>query len=189
VRTFGIKSQADTRADNIIPDGTATDFDLYYHDYRLGHIHLPLPGVFNVKNALAAISVALEFDIPFETIKKALASFKGVNRRFDLIGEQNGGFYDDHAHHPPEIDVTLRAKVAFKSRVIVVFNRTCLAAHAISIRNSKSLLMVIRDPRQIYPAREEPIAGDFTNDLRCGRVVRPQERSPYRGHNQINQIS
>ena len=163
VRTFGIKSQADTRADNIIADGTATDFDLYYHDYRLGHIHLPLPGVFNVKNALAAISVALEFDIPFETIKKALESFKGVNRRFDLIGEQNGiKVYDDYAHHPTEIDVTLRAaKVAFKSRVIVVFQPHLFSRTRDFYQEfAKSLLMCdMLILAKLYPAREEPIAG------------------------------
>jgi UDP-N-acetylmuramate--alanine ligase len=163
VRTFGIKSQADTRADNIIADGTATNFDLYYHDYRLGHIHLPLPGVFNVKNALAAISVALEFDIPFETIKKALESFKGVNRRFDLIGEQNGiKVYDDYAHHPTEIDVTLRAaKVAFKSRVIVVFQPHLFSRTRDFYREfAKSLLMCdMLILAKLYPAREAPIAG------------------------------
>lgn len=163
IRTFGIKSQADTRADNINADGTATDFDLYYHQYRLGHIRLPLPGIFNVKNALAAISVALEFDIPFETIKKALECFKGVNRRFDLIGEQNGiKVYDDYAHHPTEIDVTLRAaKVAFKSKVIVVFQphlfsrtRDFYQEFAKSLLMSDMLILA-----KIYPAREEPIAG------------------------------
>jgi UDP-N-acetylmuramate--alanine ligase len=163
VRTFGIKSQADTRADNIVADGTATDFDLYYHDYRLGHIHLPLPGVFNVKNALAAISVALEFDIPFDSIKKALESFRGVNRRFDLIGEQNGiKVYDDYAHHPTEIDVTLRAaKVAFKSRVIVVFQPHLFSRTRDFYQEfAKSLLMCdMLILAKLYPAREEPIAG------------------------------
>lgn len=163
VRTFGFKTQAGTRADNIVHEGTTTSFDLYYHDYRLGNVKLPLPGVFNIKNALAAISVALEFDIPFTTIQKALGEFKGVNRRFDLIGEIKGiKVYDDYAHHPTEIEVTLQAaKLAFKKRIIAVFQphlfsrtRDFYQEFAKSLLTSDMLILA-----KIYPARENPIEG------------------------------
>lgn len=163
IRTFGLKGQADTRADNVHQNGTTTSFDVYHHGNLLGNIVLPKPGVFNVKNALAAISVALETDIPFATIKKALECFKGVNRRFDLIGEKNGiKVYDDYGHHPTEVDVTLQAaRIAFKHRLIVVFQphlfsrtKDFYEEFAKALLTSDMLIIA-----KIYPAREQPIPG------------------------------
>ncbi len=163
IRTFGLKGQADTRADNVHQVGTTTTFDLYHQGKHLGNIALPKPGIFNVKNALAAISVALENDIPFATIKKALECFKGVNRRFDLIGEKNGiKVYDDYGHHPTEVDVTLQAaRIAFKNRIIVVFQPHLFSRtqdfyeeFAKALLTSDMLIVA-----KIYPAREKPIEG------------------------------
>ncbi|MCC6963208.1 MAG: UDP-N-acetylmuramate--L-alanine ligase [candidate division Zixibacteria bacterium] len=163
IRTFGLKSQADLRADNVHQEGTTIRFSVYHHNRHLGDIALPRPGVFNVKNALAAISVALESDIPFATIKKALENFRGVNRRFDLIGEKNGiKVYDDYAHHPTEIEVTLQAaRIAFKHRLIVIFQPHLFSRTKDFYEEfAKSLLtcdMLIL--AKIYPAREQPIPG------------------------------
>lgn len=163
IRTFGLKAQADTRADNVQQTGTVTKFDVYHHGKHLGNVTLPKPGVFNVKNALAAISVALESELSFATIKKALENFRGVNRRFDLIGEKNGiKVYDDYAHHPTEIEVTLQAaRIAFKNRIIVVFQphlfsrtRDFYQEFAKSLLTSDMLILA-----KIYPARELPIEG------------------------------
>ncbi len=163
IRTFGLKGQADTRADNVHQSGTTTKFDVYHHGTLLGDILLPKPGVFNVKNALAAVSVALETDIPFAIIKKALECFKGVNRRFDLIGEKNGiKVYDDYGHHPTEVDVTLQAaRIAFKHRIIVVFQphlfsrtKDFYEEFAKALLTSDMLIIA-----KIYPAREKPIEG------------------------------
>ncbi len=163
IRTFGFKSQADLRADNVHQEGTTTRFSVYHHNKHLGDIALPRPGVFNVKNALAAASVALETDIPFATIKRALENFKGVNRRFDLIGEKNGiKVYDDYAHHPTEIEVTLQAaRIAFKNRIIVIFQPHLFSRTKDFYEEfAKALLtcdMLIL--AKIYPAREKPIEG------------------------------
>jgi UDP-N-acetylmuramate--alanine ligase len=119
--------------------------------------------VFNVKNALAAISVALEFDVSFSTIEGALKRFQGVNRRFDLIGEKKGiKVYDDYAHHPTEVEVTLQAaRIGFNSRLIVVFQphlysrtRDFYQEFAKSLLTTDKLILA-----PIYAAREEPING------------------------------
>jgi UDP-N-acetylmuramate--alanine ligase len=163
VRTFGIKAQADTRAENISQLGTTTSFDVHHHDSHLCLVRLPLPGVFNVSNALAAISVALEFDIPWPKIASALESFRGVNRRFDLIGEAgNIKVYDDYAHHPTEVEVTLlAAKKTFGSRLIVIFQphlftRTQQFAEEFAKALLTSDMLILA---KIYPAREQPLPG------------------------------
>lgn len=163
IRTFGFKAQADTRADSIEQKGVTTSFDVYHHDSKLGRTELPLPGVFNVKNALGAISVALEFDLPWEVIKRALSSFQGVVRRFEFKGEKNGvKVYDDYGHHPTEVEVTLQAaKKAFGSRLIVVFQphlfsrtRDFYQEFGKALLTSDMLILA-----KIYPAREKPIEG------------------------------
>ena len=76
----------------------------------MGEINLPVPGKHNVYNALAAIAVALELEIPFEKIAEAFAQFKNANRRFQFKGEANGiTVIDDYGHHPTEITATLSA--------------------------------------------------------------------------------
>lgn len=175
IRTFGLKAQADTRADKIHQEGTSTTFTIYRQEKSLGEIQLPRPGVFNVRNALAAISVALEYDIDFGIITTALESFRGVNRRFDLIGEKNGvRVYDDYAHHPTEVEVTLQAaKVAFSSRLIVVFQphlysrtRDFCDGFAKSLLTSDMLILV-----PIYPAREASIPG-VTSEMILDATIR-----------------
>jgi UDP-N-acetylmuramate--alanine ligase len=168
VRTFGFKAQADTRADEIEQKGTVTSFNVYHHDKMLGRVDLPLPGIFNVRNALGAVSVALEFDLPWDTISRALNNFQGVVRRFELIGEQNGiKVYDDYGHHPTEVEVTLHAaKKAFGSRLIVVFqphlfSRTRDFAEEFGKALLTSDMLVLA---RIYPAREQPIDG-VTSEL------------------------
>ncbi|MCK4858403.1 MAG: UDP-N-acetylmuramate--L-alanine ligase [candidate division Zixibacteria bacterium] len=163
VRTFGFKTQAETRADNIVPEGTDISFDVYHHDNKLGRVRLPLPGEFNVFNALGAISVALEFEVPWSIIRDALNEFRGVKRRFDFIGEKRDvKVYDDYAHHPTEVEVTLQAaRQAFGGRLIVIFQPHLYSrTRDFAEEFAKALLasdMLILAP--IYPAREEPIEG------------------------------
>lgn len=168
VRTFGLKAQAYTRIDRVRQKGTETRFTLFQNGTELGDITLPMPGLFNVKNALAAASVALESEIDFDTIKRSLESFKGVNRRFDLIGEANGiKVYDDYGHHPTEVEVTLQAaKLAFQNRLIVIFQphlysrtKDFYEEFAKALLTSDMLILA-----KIYPARETPIEG-VTSEL------------------------
>ncbi|MBK8902959.1 MAG: UDP-N-acetylmuramate--L-alanine ligase [Anaerolineaceae bacterium] len=87
-----------------------TDFLVETEGQMIGLARLRLPGTHNVLNALAAIIVATDLGIDFNVIRSALGSFSGVNRRFELIGEvASVTIIDDYAHHPTEIEVTLKA--------------------------------------------------------------------------------
>jgi len=123
VRTYGLGEGAEIRADQIRPQGLATEFRVFAGERALGHVRLALPGVHYVSNALAAIAVALEFDVDFAHIAQALAEFRGVERRFEVRGEWNGiVVIDDYAHHPAEIRATLAAaRQAFSGRLLVAF--------------------------------------------------------------------
>jgi UDP-N-acetylmuramate: L-alanyl-gamma-D-glutamyl-meso-diaminopimelate ligase len=110
VETFGASSDADWRASGIEPAGDATRFELSHRTDRLGHVMLPLYGVHNVRNALAAIAVGNAVGVPIETMRDALAEFKGVRRRLELRGRAGGvSVFDDFAHHPTAIFETIRA--------------------------------------------------------------------------------
>jgi UDP-N-acetylmuramate--alanine ligase len=90
--------------------GPGTSFTAFKDGKELGLVALAVPGQHNQENAMAAIAVALESGLKFETVAKSLATFYGVNRRFQHMGEVNGiKVVDDYAHHPTEIAATLKA--------------------------------------------------------------------------------
>ncbi len=116
-------SRADYRAVGIdLSDGFGS-FDVYKDDTYLLHVKLGVPGMHNVSNALAAVASAVESGLCAEEIAAGLATYRGVNRRFEFLGEIGGArFFDDYAHHPDEIRVTLAAaKAITKGRVICAF--------------------------------------------------------------------
>lgn len=123
--SYGIESAADFTAHNITLNSDHSLFTVYTNNNTtpLGNILLPMPGKHNVYNALAAIALARELDITFETIAKSLASFKGIERRFSFNGTyKEAEVFDDYGHHPKEIENTLL--VACKrthNKVTVVF--------------------------------------------------------------------
>ena len=122
--TFGMTAQADVQAKEIGFEGTTTSFRVIFQGNSLGRITLNLAGRHNISNALAAIAVGLELDIPFETIKKALEKIEGVKRRLEIKGEKNGVLVmDDYGHHPTEIVATLQAvRESFpEKRMVVLF--------------------------------------------------------------------
>jgi UDP-N-acetylmuramate: L-alanyl-gamma-D-glutamyl-meso-diaminopimelate ligase len=90
------------------PDGMA--FDVVRSESHVGHFTIPLPGVFNVQNALGVVIVGKELGISNDVIQKAFSTFKSVKRRLEVRGEVNGvTVYDDFAHHPTAVHETLRA--------------------------------------------------------------------------------
>jgi len=110
VITYGLTSQADVHARAVVPKGLTSTFELCRNTEVLGEITLNVPGQHNVYNALAAITVALELDIPFAVIRAALKTFSGVQRRLQIKGEVEGVMViDDYGHHPTEIKATLAA--------------------------------------------------------------------------------
>ncbi|MBA4122154.1 MAG: UDP-N-acetylmuramate--L-alanine ligase [Acidobacteria bacterium] len=123
--TYGFTAQADVSAHNISYNDTfGSSFTVWKGSEALGEINLPVPGQHNVYNALAATTVALELDVPFEQITSAFAQFKNANRRFQFKGEADGiTVIDDYGHHPTEILATLAAAKDGSGgrRTVVVF--------------------------------------------------------------------
>jgi UDP-N-acetylmuramate--alanine ligase len=118
VITYGFSLQADVVGVNLRHEGGGAKFDVIARlrdglrrgERRIEGLTLPMPGDHNVENALGAIAVALELGLSDEAIRRALAGFGGVNRRFTRVGEWNGAqIIDDYGHHPVEIAAVLRA--------------------------------------------------------------------------------
>lgn len=128
VLTYGENPQADFRIIDIDLTGGQSKFTLLIRDRKRGtdtvirDLVMPMPGHHNALNATAAIAVAHDLGIPVETIRKALAGFGGVKRRFTKTGEWNGALiFDDYGHHPVEIAAVLRAaRNSTKGQVIAV---------------------------------------------------------------------
>lgn len=161
-RTFGFADDADYRAVAVRLESGRSLFSVYYQGELLGEIILNIPGRHNVANALAATAVANELQIPFETITEALRAFRGVGRRFEIIGEVNNIMVvDDYAHHPTELAATLATARGYNRRLIVVFqphlfSRTQYFVHEFAEVLARADKCILTD---IYPAREEPIEG------------------------------
>lgn len=171
--TYGLISQADLYAWDIVKQGFGVSFEVCFRQKVLGEITLSLPGQYNVYNAMAAIGIGLELDIPFSVIAGALKSFSGVERRLEIKGECAGiTIIDDYGHHPTEVRATLSAlKDAWPKRRLVVifqphrytrtrglFKEFCSAFH-------QADLLLLTD---IYPAGEAPIAGVSAEALLAG---------------------
>jgi UDP-N-acetylmuramate--alanine ligase len=163
--SYGIEHEADISAQNIILNADHSLFTVHTKNNTspLGTIMLPMPGIHNVYNALAAIALAQELTIDFTTTAKNLASFGGVERRFSFRGIYKGAdIFDDYGHHPKEIEHTLNVACRrTRNKVRVVFQphrytRTeklwndFLTAFAASTIDT----LIITD---IYPAGEPPI--------------------------------
>jgi UDP-N-acetylmuramate--alanine ligase len=104
-------------------NGCISHFEVKYRDQHLGDFRLQVPGAHNVLNATAAIAVGIGLDIKPDQIREALASFRGVDRRFQLRGRVSGiSVIDDYGHHPTEIRATLAAaRQCGYSRIHVIF--------------------------------------------------------------------
>ncbi len=170
--TYGLESGADLVARRLHLAGMTSRFEAYQRGTFLGECSLQVPGRHNVLNALAAIGVGLDVDVPFITIQKALAGFTGVQRRFQVRGQAGGvTVVDDYGHHPAEIRATLAAaKAGFDSRVVVVFqphrySRTLhLRQEFLTAFNQADVLIVL----DIYAAGEAPLPGVTAADLADG---------------------
>ena len=121
--TFGMNSNADVYARNIHYKGTNTTFDIIYKGRKFTDVTLHVPGVHNVKNALAATAACICVGIRPNAVKYGLAGFNGAGRRFEFKGKFNGAdVYDDYAHHPGELKALLNTLESLDyKRTIVVF--------------------------------------------------------------------
>jgi len=162
--TYGTTRQAEVRAENVRRNGLQTRFDVLRREERLGEVELQVPGMHNVRNALAAVAVGLELEIGFEGIRDGLAEFTGVRRRFEKIGEAGGVVVlDDYAHHPTEIRATLdAASQGYPDRRIVavfqphLYSRTRDFLDDFARSFFETDVLVLTD---VYGSREEPIEG------------------------------
>ena len=170
--TYGLESGADLVARRLHLSGMTSRFEVFQRGSLLGECTLQIPGRHNVLNALAALGVGLDLEIPFVTIQKALAGFTGVQRRFQIRGRARGvTVVDDYGHHPAEIRATLAAaKAGFECRVVTVFqpHRYTRTQHLrqefLTAFNQTDVLIVM----DIYPAGEAPIPGVTGEDLAEG---------------------
>ncbi len=168
--TYGLNSQAMVSGRDLKVSGLSTDFEVCFEGESLGRVRISLPGEHSVRNTLAVIALALELEIPFATIRKALTRFTGVQRRMQVKGEARGvTVIDDYGHHPTEIRATLKGlREAWPRRRLVVlfqphrysrtsglFNEFCTAFHRADV-------LYLAD---IYPAGEKPIEGVDSNRL------------------------
>ena len=186
---YGLSASASIRAENVRADGGRMLFDCVRVNGTTSRlpIELNLPGMHNVLNALAAIAVATEVQVPDAAIVKALADFRGVGRRFqrygevhllDLDGDEAGSFtlVDDYGHHPVEMAATIAAaRGAFPGRRLLLafqphrYSRTrdCFEDFVKVLSTVDGLLLA-----EVYAAGEAPIvAADGRSLARALRLV------------------
>jgi UDP-N-acetylmuramate--alanine ligase len=164
VITYGTTRQAEIRADDIVYEGLTSRFTVYKRGDKLGTITVDAPGEYNVLNALAAVAVGVELEIPFEHIREGLDRYSGVQRRFERVGTAAGvQVVDDYSHHPTEIRAMLEAASEGlpDRRIVAVFQphlysrtRDFEEDFARAFFNADALVVT-----DIYGAREEPIEG------------------------------
>jgi len=166
VVSFGFAPPADVQAANIEFTGRGSRFDLVVRGEKKGTITLRVPGRYNIANALAAISAALEIDVAIEHIEEGLMAFRGVGRRFQVMAIVGGiTVVDDYAHHPSEVAATLtgirETRLDDSGKIIAVFQphlysrtRDFYRQFAEALHHADTGLVV-----DIYPAREQPISG------------------------------
>lgn len=172
--TYGIEDNADYSAQNITIKDGAYIFDVKTPKTVVKQFKFNLPGRHNLSNALVALAMSLEYGLPHDQLIKALASYKGVKRRFTYqIKTDDIVFIDDYAHHPEEINAVHQAvrEMYPNDKVVAVFqphlfSRTKDFAQdfAKSLAQFDQILLL-----DIYPARELPIQG-VTSDWLLGMI-------------------
>lgn len=177
---YGLDQQGEATATITGIEGRLFRFDVQGPFGEVKNLELPMPGFHNVENALAAILAAQIRQVEPEKIRAAVASYRGVKRRFEFVWEADGQVYiDDYAHHPKEIEAFLRSLRALYpgKRLKVIFQphlftrtRDFAAGFAESLSEADELVML-----DIYPAREKPIPG-VTAGMVLDQVTSPRKR-------------
>lgn len=167
--TYGFSPQADVRAERIMSDRNGATFDVRLSDRvsgksrRIGPFRLPMLGNHNVQNALAAIAIGIEMEVPEVDMRAALASFRGVKRRFTKTGEVGGvTVIDDYGHHPVEIAAVLKAARQAGARDVIAvvqphrYTRLASLFEEFCTCMNDAGTVIVAD---VYPAGEQPIEG------------------------------
>jgi UDP-N-acetylmuramate--alanine ligase len=161
--TYGLSAEADYSAQDLKMTAAGVEFTVLRHGKSLGRLHLNLPGRHSATNALAAVAVAHELEIPFTAVVEGLGAFTGIHRRFEIKGEPKGIMVvDDYGHHPTEIRATIGAiRDSWKRPLTVIFQphrftrtRDLFDEFLTAFEGADRLVLT-----EIYPAGEDPIAG------------------------------
>ncbi len=178
--TYGIEDHSDYSVQNIKIKNGAYVFDVKTPKTVLENFQFNLPGRHNLSNALIALAMAVEYGCPYRQLAKALASYKGVKRRFTYhIKTENFVFIDDYAHHPEEINAVYQAvREMYPGKKILaifqphLFSRTRDFADDFAKSLSQFDEVILLD---IYPARELPIEG-ITSEWLLKKIKNPNKQ-------------
>ena len=170
VLTFGHGRENDFTAEDIrYDDFGRPSYELIYRGEDMGRVALGVPGEHNVYNSLSAMAVAMSSGIDFETASKALESFTGTERRFQIKGEVNGfTVIDDYAHHPQEIEATIKAAKRYPHKKLWVIFQPHTYSRTKALLNEFSEALSLADElvlTDIYAAREKNEVGISSRDL------------------------
>ncbi|WP_313502302.1 UDP-N-acetylmuramate--L-alanine ligase [Kaistella carnis] len=173
-KTYAVNEEADYYSDNIREIGDKIHFDFHKQKEESHDFVWEIPGIHNVENATAAIALLHNFGVDFETLKKGIAGFKGIKRRYTKHNFENGKIYiDDYAHHPTELNAVIGSIKTFypQKKLLVVFqphlfSRTKDFADGFAESLDQADELILLD---IYPARElqenfEGITSDWLSE-------------------------
>src|ERR1043166_2529454 len=161
--TYGLSAEADFSARDLQMGAGGVEFSVVQKEKILGKLRLRLPGRHSATNALAAVAVAQELEIPFAHVAEALGAFTGIHRRFEIKSEPRGVMIiDDYGHHPAEVRATIGAICdSWKRPLTVIFQphrysrtRDLFDEFLTAFEGADRLILT-----EIYPAGEDPIAG------------------------------
>ena len=161
--TYGLSPEADFSGQELSIKADGVELSVIHHSKSMGRLHLQLLGRHSATNALAAIAVADELEIPFSKAAEALESFSGIHRRFEIKGEQRGiTVIDDYGHHPSEVRATIGAiRESWKRPLVVIFQphrysrtRDLFDEFLTAFEGADRLVLT-----EVYPAGEDSISG------------------------------
>ena len=162
--TYDAEKTASIHAANIRVEYGKFVIDIVTQSGKIFDVEIQVPGIHNIENTLAAVSIAVEVGLTLDAIKKGIESFAGVERRMDYrINNEDLIYIDDYAHHPEEIKATISAvKKLYPDKKITgifqphLYSRTRDFSNEFAIELSRLDEIILLD---IYPAREKPIEG------------------------------
>lgn len=178
--TVAVEEEADVTAQNVRIEKGSYVFGIHAPEHVIEGVRFGLPGRHNLMNALMASAMALAYGVTPETVREALASFRGVRRRFSYqIREENLVYIDDYAHHPTEIDAVRQAVCELYpgKKILAVFQphlysrtRDFIDGFAQSLSGFGEVVLL-----DIYPARELPMEG-VTSGWLLSKIENPSKR-------------
>jgi UDP-N-acetylmuramate--alanine ligase len=162
--SYGLNPGSQLRAVEIRENGKKTVFQVVERGVPRGELTLRVPGIHNVRNALGAAAAARFLGVGWDQVREGLKGFKGVGRRFQLLGAEDGiTVVDDYAHHPTEIRATLSAaRTRFPGRRIIAVFQPHLYSRTRDFATEFGQALAAADEvwvSDVYPAREAPIPG------------------------------